>query len=82
MLNEITYGTFLLFGCCCLVMSVWAYVCLPETAGYALEDIKFLFEEDVIRRALFDAPGGRVFVGGREVPPVAVLRQRQWQVKE
>ncbi|KAF8896181.1 general substrate transporter [Infundibulicybe gibba] len=44
MLNTITYGTFLLFGFCCLVMSIWAYACLPETSGYALEDIGQLFE--------------------------------------
>jgi hypothetical protein len=43
-------------------MALWAYVCLPETTGYALEDIKYLFEGNVIQRALQDAPGGRVFL--------------------
>ncbi|KAF8206222.1 general substrate transporter [Mycena galopus ATCC 62051] len=65
MLNSIKYGTFLLFGFCCLLMALWAYVCLPETTGYALEDIHLLFESEVILRAVGDAPGGRVFLGGR-----------------
>lgn len=75
MLNEITYGTFLLFGFCCLIMAFWAYVFLPETAGYALEDIKYLFEKDVILRALQDAPGGRVFIGSRRAASVVDLRR-------
>ncbi|KDQ53166.1 hypothetical protein JAAARDRAFT_137466 [Jaapia argillacea MUCL 33604] len=65
MLNTITYGTFLLFGLCCLIMAAWAYFFLPETTGYALEDIKYLFEEDMVVRSLQDAPGGRIFLGGR-----------------
>ncbi|KAJ6513054.1 general substrate transporter [Mycena sanguinolenta] len=65
MLNNIKYGTFLLFGFCCLVMAAWAYVCLPETTGYALEDVGRLFESEVILRAVGDAPGGWVFLGGR-----------------
>ncbi|KAJ7592913.1 general substrate transporter [Mycena floridula] len=74
MLNSIHYGTFLLFGFCCLFMSAWAYVCYPETAGFALEDIHYLFEKDVIVRSLQDAPGGRIFLGGRSVPTVEELR--------
>lgn len=57
-------------------MSAWAYVCLPETKGYALEDIKYLFEQDVIIRSLQDAPGGKVFLRGRQVPPVELLKER------
>lgn len=75
MLEEITYGTFLVFGMCCMLMSAWVYFCLPETKGYALEDIRFLFEKDVVVRALEDAPGGRIFLGGRRSIPVAELRQ-------
>ncbi|KAJ7288041.1 general substrate transporter [Mycena rebaudengoi] len=74
MLNEIKYGTFLLFGFCCLVMAFWAWLCLPETAGYALEDIGLLFEKDVILRSLQDAPGGRLFIGKRRATPVEKLR--------
>lgn len=74
MLDEIKYGTFLLFGFCCLVMVFWAYVFLPETTGYALEDVHWLFEDKMIIRALQDAPGGRVFLGKRRAVPVAELR--------
>ncbi|KAJ7643917.1 general substrate transporter [Roridomyces roridus] len=70
MLNELRYGTFLLFGCCCLLMSFWAWLCLPETAGYTLEEIGLLFEKDVIVRALQDAPGGYLFLGARFVAPI------------
>ncbi|KAK0446276.1 general substrate transporter [Armillaria borealis] len=73
MLNEITYGTFLLFGLCCVIMTIWAYVFLPETSGYALEDIKYLFEKDVILRSLQDAPGGTVFLRGKRAVPVEEL---------
>ncbi|PBL03420.1 general substrate transporter [Armillaria gallica] len=73
MLNEITYGTFLLFGLCCVIMTIWAYVFLPETSGYALEDIKYLFEKDVILRSLQDAPGGTIFLRGKRAVPVEEL---------
>lgn len=74
MLEKITYGTFLLFGMCCMIASAWTYFFLPETKGYALEDIKYLFEKDVIVRSLEDAPGGRVFLGGKRATPVDDLR--------
>ncbi|KAK7033277.1 general substrate transporter [Favolaschia claudopus] len=70
MLNNIKYGTFLLFGFCCLIMAVWAYACLPETTGYALEDIGLLFEEDVVLRAVGDAPGGKWLLGGRRAKEI------------
>lgn len=73
MLVNIGYGTFLLFGCCCLIEGVWAYVFLPETKGVALEDIKYLFENDMVVRALQDAPGGHLFLGKKRAPPVAEL---------
>ncbi|KIJ62884.1 hypothetical protein HYDPIDRAFT_176307 [Hydnomerulius pinastri MD-312] len=75
MLEKITYGTFLLFGFCCMIMAAWTYFLLPETKGYALEDIKFLFEKDLVVRALEDAPGGRIFLGGRRSTPVEDLRK-------
>lgn len=74
LLDRIQYGTFLLYGSCCLTMAVWSYVCLPETSGYALEDIKYLFERDVIIRSLQDAPGGKLFLRGRRARPVVFLR--------
>ncbi|KAF8132209.1 hypothetical protein K438DRAFT_1884970 [Mycena galopus ATCC 62051] len=73
MLNDLGYGTFLLFGFCCLVMAFWAWLCLPETAGFGLEEIGLLFESDVILRALQDAPGGRIFIGSRRAAPVVKL---------
>ncbi|KAG1779001.1 general substrate transporter [Suillus placidus] len=75
MLETITYGTFLLFGVCCMIMAAWVYFFLPETKGYALEDIKYLFEKDVMVRSLEDSPGGRVFLGGRRATPVAEMRR-------
>ncbi|KAG5340866.1 hypothetical protein C0989_000220 [Termitomyces sp. Mn162] len=76
MLNNMTYGTFLLFGFCCVVMTLWAYFLLPETKGYALEEIRYLFENDVILRALVDAPCGRIFIGSRCPVSVGELRSK------
>jgi hypothetical protein len=66
----------------CILMSVWAYVGLPETAGVALEDIRYLFESQVFTRALQDAPGGRVFLGGRQAPSLDELRARETRATE
>ncbi|EIN09868.1 general substrate transporter [Punctularia strigosozonata HHB-11173 SS5] len=77
MLSNITYGTFLIFGLMCMIMAAWAWLCLPETSGYALEDIKFLFEHDMLVRALEDAPGGRFFLGSKRSVPVADLRRAE-----
>ncbi|KAL4062875.1 general substrate transporter [Scleroderma yunnanense] len=74
MLAHITYGTYLVFGLASIVMVVWVYVCIPETTGYPLEDIRFLFEKDVIVRSLQDAPGGRTFLGKRRATPMEELK--------
>ncbi|XP_006459490.1 hypothetical protein AGABI2DRAFT_218760 [Agaricus bisporus var. bisporus H97] len=74
LLDRIKNGTFLLFGSCCLVMVIWSYVCFPETSGYALEDMKYLFEQDVIIRSLQDAPGGKMLLWGRRAVPVVLLK--------
>ncbi|KAI0091157.1 general substrate transporter [Irpex rosettiformis] len=74
MMNNIHYGTYLVFGVFCLLMSIWAYFFLPETKGYALEDIRYLFEQDVIVRSLEDAPGGRIFLNGKRAAPVKQLK--------
>ncbi|KAG6830861.1 hypothetical protein H0H92_014226 [Tricholoma furcatifolium] len=74
MLNNITYGTFLLFGFFCLIMAVWTYFLLPETKGLALEDMRYIFEKDVMLRSLEDAPGGRIFIGSRRAVPISELR--------
>jgi hypothetical protein len=67
MLSTLGYGTFLLFGCMCITMVIWTYVALPETSGISLEHIHLLFEDQVIVRSLQDAPGGRLFLGGKRV---------------
>ncbi|KAI0315088.1 general substrate transporter [Amylostereum chailletii] len=82
MLEHIKYGTFLIFGLCCLIMAVWAYTCLPETTGYALEDVHWLFEDKVLTRALQDAPGGKMFLGRRRAVPVAELRDAPVEVED
>jgi sugar porter (SP) family MFS transporter len=81
MLIKIQYGTYLLFGVFCLLMAVWAYVFFPETKGYALEDIKYLFEHDVIIRSLQDAPSGKLFLGGRRATPVEELKASEAGVR-
>ncbi|KAJ7451602.1 general substrate transporter [Mycena latifolia] len=73
LLNTLKHWTFLLFGFCCFIMAFWAWLCLPETAGLQLEEIGPLFEEDVILRALQDAPGGRIFIGNRRARPIGKL---------
>ncbi|TFK40438.1 general substrate transporter [Crucibulum laeve] len=82
MLAEITYGTFLIFGLCCVIMALWAYFCLPETSGYALEDIRYLFEKYIIVRALQDAPGGRIFIRNQRAACIEELRQTDAVRKE
>ncbi|KAF9004026.1 general substrate transporter [Cyathus striatus] len=77
MLDTITYGTFLLFGLLCIIMVLWSYVFLPETTGYALEDIKYLFNEDITLRSLQDAPGGRLFIGKRRAKSIEELRMQE-----
>lgn len=74
MLNRITYGTYLVFGVSSLIMVAWVYVFIPETTGYPLEDIKYLFEKDIIIRSLEDAPGGWIFLGKRRAISVEELK--------
>ncbi|KAG2337461.1 general substrate transporter [Suillus weaverae] len=74
MLDRITYGTYLVFGVASLIMVVWVYIFIPETTGYPLEDIKYLFEKDIIVRSLEDAPGGRIFLGKRRAVSMEELK--------
>ncbi|KAG1856106.1 general substrate transporter [Suillus subluteus] len=69
MLDRITYGTYLVFGVASFIMAAWVYIFIPETTGYPLEDIKYLFEKDIIVRSLEDAPGGKIFIGKRPCCP-------------
>lgn len=59
MLADITYGTFLLFGSCCILMAVYAVFCVPETKGVPLESIHLLFEGSIVKGALRDVVPGR-----------------------
>ncbi|ESZ94407.1 hypothetical protein SBOR_5200 [Sclerotinia borealis F-4128] len=54
LLSGITYGTFLLFGSCCVLMTIYAVVCVPETMNVPLERIHELFEGQVIKGAFRD----------------------------
>ncbi|KUI65525.1 putative quinate permease [Cytospora mali] len=54
MLDRITYGTFLLFGACCIIMLLYAVFCVPETKGVPLESVNLLFEGNIIAGATKD----------------------------
>ncbi|KAH7054214.1 general substrate transporter [Macrophomina phaseolina] len=54
MLSDIEYGTFLLFGACCIVMMFYAILCVPETKGVPLESVNLLFEGNIIAGATKD----------------------------
>ena len=54
MLDRITYGTFLVFGSACIIMVVYAVLCVPETKGVPLESIYMLFEGNIIAGATRD----------------------------
>ncbi|KAF2795844.1 MFS quinate transporter-like protein QutD [Melanomma pulvis-pyrius CBS 109.77] len=54
MLANITYGTFLLFGACCILMGIYVVFCVPETKGVPLESVHLLFEGDIIKGCIRD----------------------------
>ncbi|PSN72138.1 MFS quinate transporter-like protein QutD [Corynespora cassiicola Philippines] len=54
MLDGITYGTFLLFGACCILMGIYTILCVPETKNVPLESIHLLFEGDIIKGCIKD----------------------------
>lgn len=54
MLAQITYGTYLLFGACCVLMLAYAVFCVPETKGVPLESVGLLFEGNIIAGATKD----------------------------
>lgn len=80
MLAHITYGTYLVFGVASVIMAIWVYVCIPETTGYPLEDVRYLFEKDIIVRSLQDAPGGRIFLGKRRAVSMEELKKEATDV--
>ena len=54
MLADITYGTFLLFEACCVLMGLYAVFCVPETKNVPLESIHLLFENGIIKGCMRD----------------------------
>lgn len=54
MLADITYGTFLLFGSCCIIMGFYTVLCVPETKGVPLESIHILFEGNIVAGCVKD----------------------------
>ncbi|KAF2439199.1 general substrate transporter [Karstenula rhodostoma CBS 690.94] len=54
MLDDITYGTFLLFGTCCIIMGIYTIFCVPETKNVPLESIHHLFEGRIIAGCIRD----------------------------
>ncbi|KAG9316127.1 general substrate transporter [Chiua virens] len=76
MLDRITWGTYIVFGVASVVMAVLVWVGVPETTGVPLEDIKWLFEEELWIRCVQDAPGGRWILGKRRARSVEELKNR------
>lgn len=54
MLSDITYGTFLLFGCTCALSCLYAIFCVPETRKVPLESVHLLFEGGIIKGCFND----------------------------
>lgn len=54
LLVKIKWGTYLLFGCTTLGAALWAVFFLPETGGYAIEDIHQLYSGNIIAQSLRD----------------------------
>ncbi|KAK8229076.1 general substrate transporter [Phyllosticta capitalensis] len=54
MLENITYGTYLLFGTCCILMMLYAIFLVPETKNVPLESMHLLFEGNLVAGCLKD----------------------------
>lgn len=54
MLSNITYGTFLLFGCACTLACFYAIIGVPETKNVPLESVYLLFEGSIIKGCIND----------------------------
>lgn len=54
LLNKIRWATYLLFACTTLTAAVWAVFFLPETGGYAIEEIHPLYEGNIIAQSIRD----------------------------
>jgi len=54
LLEDITYGTYFLFAGTTLLGVLWTIFFLPETGGYAIEEIGDLFQGSLVTRSLAD----------------------------
>lgn len=54
MLSNITYGTFLLFGCTCALACFYSIFCVPETRNVPLESVYLLFEGSIVKGCIND----------------------------
>ncbi|CUA77015.1 Quinate permease [Rhizoctonia solani] len=54
LLEDITYGTYLLFAGTTMLGILWTIFFLPETGGYSLEEIGDLFQGSLVTRSLAD----------------------------
>lgn len=43
MIADITYGTFLFFGCMTVLAAIWVFLLLPETKAVPLEEMDYLW---------------------------------------
>ncbi|CAO3678003.1 unnamed protein product [Rhizopus stolonifer] len=48
MLTTITWGTYIFFGCCCMVMAVCVFLFFPETKGRSLEEMDLVFSGQIL----------------------------------
>ncbi|KAI7862105.1 general substrate transporter [Spinellus fusiger] len=47
MLDTITWGTYIFFGCCCFIMSICVFLFFPETKGRSLEEMDLVFSGSI-----------------------------------
>ncbi|KAI8387303.1 general substrate transporter [Blakeslea trispora] len=48
MLTTITWGTYIFFGACCMVMAVCVFLFYPETKGRSLEEMDMVFSGHIL----------------------------------
>ncbi|KAG1123001.1 hypothetical protein G6F42_010953 [Rhizopus arrhizus] len=48
MLTTITWGTYIFFGCCCMVMATCVFLFYPETKGRSLEEMDVVFSGRIL----------------------------------
>jgi sugar porter (SP) family MFS transporter len=48
MLANISFGTYIFFGCCCIIMAICVFVFFPETKGRSLEEMDVVFSGRIL----------------------------------